>query len=393
MRQRVEGGAREKGGDGVPARDKKATAKKAASKKATAKKTDVKKAGAKKALANTAAPARVAQPQYGALPYRLAADGTVEVMLITSRETRRWVIPKGWPMRALKPHRTAEQEAFEEAGLKGKIGKTSIGRYGYKKKMADETTVPVEVTVFPLEVSGQHKRWPEKDQRDGRWFSAADAATRVEEDGLRQILATFRKPAGATESEPSSDLIKDAQAIASPKRARRQSATASDTDESRVGEDARVARASKGSKGTARNASVRGGDVTNAKAAKVGGRKKHVRKATSRADSVEGPRKTKARKAGLKNARHKGGSHDTKAVGRRDAKRLGEPPKKAMRLAAGASGKDPLKKRAAKKAAAKNIGAKKAGSPKALAPKITKKKTVLGKLRKKAAARGKKAAA
>jgi len=92
-------------------------------------------------------------------------------MLITSRETRRWVIPKGWPMRGLKPHRAAEREAYEEAGLKGHIGKVAVGTYAYEKRLANGVAVPCEVSVYPLQVTSQRKRWPEMSQRDGRWFS------------------------------------------------------------------------------------------------------------------------------------------------------------------------------------------------------------------------------
>lgn len=144
---------------------------------------------------------RKPRSQFGALPFRFDDHGGLEIMLITSRETRRWIIPKGWPMRTLKPHRTAEREAFEEAGLKGKIGKTEVGRYGYEKRLANGMTVPVEVTVFPLKVQARHKRWPEMDQRDGRWFSAEEAATLVEEDGLQELLWSF-EPAAAPKSFP-----------------------------------------------------------------------------------------------------------------------------------------------------------------------------------------------
>lgn len=141
---------------------------------------------------------RKPRAQIGALPFRVDEDGELRVMLITSRETRRWVIPKGWPMRALKPHRAAEREALEEAGLKGKIGKAEVGRYAYEKRLDNGLSVPVEVTVFPLQVVGQRKRWPEMDQRDGRWFSVEEAATLVEEEGLGRILADFEPP-GRTE--------------------------------------------------------------------------------------------------------------------------------------------------------------------------------------------------
>ncbi len=148
---------------------------------------------------------RKRRSQVGALPFRFDDDGGLRVMLITSRETRRWVIPKGWPMRALKPHRAAEREAFEEAGLKGRIGKAEIGRYAYDKRLGNGLSVPVEVTVFPLRVVGQRKRWPEMDQRDGRWFAPEEAALLVEEQGLQRILADFEPPPNAGRDETGSD--------------------------------------------------------------------------------------------------------------------------------------------------------------------------------------------
>ena len=129
--------------------------------------------------------------QVGALPFQVDSEGHLRVMLITSRETRRWVIPKGWPMRGVKPHRAAEREAYEEAGLKGKVGKTAIGTYGYEKRLADGLTIPCEVSVFAFEVMSQRKRWPEMDQRDGRWFSPDEAADLVDEEELRLLLRGF----------------------------------------------------------------------------------------------------------------------------------------------------------------------------------------------------------
>ena len=140
-------------------------------------------------------PARKPRRQVGALAYRFDDDGQIQVMLITSRESRRWVIPKGWPVRGLDPHRAAEREAFEEAGLKGDIKKKAVGVYGYEKRLASGPAVPCEVSVFPLQVTGRRKRWPEMDQREGRWLSPEDAADLVHEEGLRQILRTFKPSA------------------------------------------------------------------------------------------------------------------------------------------------------------------------------------------------------
>jgi len=126
-------------------------------------------------------------------------------MLITSRESRRWVIPKGWPVRGLKPHRAAEREAYEEAGLEGRIGKVAVGVYAYEKRLPNGPAVPCEVSVFPLQVTKQRKRWPEMGQRDGRWLTPDEAAELVQEEGLRHILRGFHPASAgsAREKKPS----------------------------------------------------------------------------------------------------------------------------------------------------------------------------------------------
>ncbi len=135
--------------------------------------------------------------QYGALPFRVAG-GDLQILLATSRETKRWVIPKGWPMKGKSPHRTAEREAFEEAGLKGKIQHRPIGTYRYEKKMKDGAFVECEVEVFPFKVSAQRRRWPEYNQRETRWFEAREAASCVQEPELADLIgklqATLARP-------------------------------------------------------------------------------------------------------------------------------------------------------------------------------------------------------
>jgi 8-oxo-dGTP pyrophosphatase MutT (NUDIX family) len=126
--------------------------------------------------------------QYAALPYRLVSNLDLEVLLVTSRETRRWVIPKGWPVQKLTPHRSAAHEAMEEAGLVGRIGRRSIGTYRYRKRLSTGSVVPCQVTVFPLKVSKQLMSWPEKDQRRTKWFKRDAAAKAVKEPELRAII-------------------------------------------------------------------------------------------------------------------------------------------------------------------------------------------------------------
>lgn len=126
--------------------------------------------------------------QYGALPLARDPDGSLKVLLVTSRETGRWVIPKGWPIKGLKPHRVAAREAYEEAGLVGEVGKRALGSYTYEKTLKNRTSVTCVVQVYPFRVRKRLRRWPEKKQRDSRWFSPEDAAAAVQEAALREIV-------------------------------------------------------------------------------------------------------------------------------------------------------------------------------------------------------------
>jgi 8-oxo-dGTP pyrophosphatase MutT (NUDIX family) len=135
---------------------------------------------------------REPRTQYAALPFRKRDDGQVEVMLITSRESRRWVIPKGWPIKALKPSMSAAQEAFEEAGVLGPPGRKKLGAYHYDKRLRSGRTQHVRVVVFPLEVSEARDEWPEKAERERRWTSPGEAAGLVDEPDLKTLLAKFK---------------------------------------------------------------------------------------------------------------------------------------------------------------------------------------------------------
>lgn len=130
--------------------------------------------------------------QYAALPWRRAPDGTIRVLLITSRETRRWIIPKGWPMKNRTPAEAAAQEAYEEAGVTGVARSKPIGRYVYGKRLRDGAVQAVTVLVFALEAMVEQLAFPEQDQREKLWTTPADAADRVDEPALKAILAGFK---------------------------------------------------------------------------------------------------------------------------------------------------------------------------------------------------------
>lgn len=129
--------------------------------------------------------------QYAALPWRPGAAGP-EVLLISSRDTGRWVIPKGWPIKGLSAAQTAAREAYEEAGLGGLVSKKPIGEFAYGKRLEDGTVQPTKVKVFALERMVQHLDWPEKGQRRMQWFTLTEAAEAVEEPDLKKIILKFR---------------------------------------------------------------------------------------------------------------------------------------------------------------------------------------------------------
>ncbi len=132
--------------------------------------------------------------QYGAIPYRMAGDD-LRVLLVTSRETRRWVIPRGNPMRGRKPHKAAAIEAFEEAGVVGRIRTKALGAFLYDKVRTKGPRACL-VKVFPLKVREVRDEWPEAHERERRWFSPEDAAELVQEPGLADLLRSFH-PKGA----------------------------------------------------------------------------------------------------------------------------------------------------------------------------------------------------
>lgn len=138
-----------------------------------------------RAVVAASGPARL---QYAALPFRIVGDRTIEVMLLTSRENRRWIVPKGWPKKGRPGHVVAAREALEEAGLVGRIGKREVGSYRYVKQLADGGGVNCNVRIYPLEVKTQLDEWPEKGERETRWFDPAAAAVLVTEPGLRKLL-------------------------------------------------------------------------------------------------------------------------------------------------------------------------------------------------------------
>jgi len=135
-------------------------------------------------------PAKAVGIQYAALPWRQTGR-RIEILLITSRESRRWVIPKGWPMKGRAPHEAAAAEALEEAGISGDVASDAIGSYSYLKGLKGEKVIPSQVIVFPLEVLSQLVHWKEKDQRQVSWFPYPKAASLVAEPALKRLIRDF----------------------------------------------------------------------------------------------------------------------------------------------------------------------------------------------------------
>jgi predicted phosphate transport protein (TIGR00153 family) len=118
-------------------------------------------------------------------------DAPIRILLVTSRDTRRWVVPKGNAPAGGPPHRAAAAEAEEEAGVIGAVCPTPLGSYRYRKRRPNGASLMVDVEVFPLAVSAQLDRWKEGHQRERRWFSLAEAADAVEERDLSDLIRSF----------------------------------------------------------------------------------------------------------------------------------------------------------------------------------------------------------
>lgn len=153
---------------------------------------------------------RPPRQQFAAICHRRRKkSGELEVLLITSRETGRWVIPKGWHMPGKQPHAIAEREAFEEAGIRGKASIEPIGSYSYLKKLKNGLKVPTRAQVHALEVKSIAKDFPEKGMRSFEWVSCEEAANRVVEPELSALFLAFSKSV-ANEAQSSPKPIKAA---------------------------------------------------------------------------------------------------------------------------------------------------------------------------------------
>jgi 8-oxo-dGTP pyrophosphatase MutT (NUDIX family) len=133
---------------------------------------------------------RNVRTQFGALCWRRRGD-EVQVLLVTSKRSQRWILPKGWPMHDATPAEAALTEAWEEAGVVGKVKTICLGIFSYQKELSDESNLPCVVAVFPVKVKTLEKFWPEKEQRQRKWYSLKQAANLVDEPELSAILKKF----------------------------------------------------------------------------------------------------------------------------------------------------------------------------------------------------------
>ncbi|WP_425041094.1 NUDIX hydrolase [Primorskyibacter sp. S187A] len=128
--------------------------------------------------------------QFGALCYRIVKDKP-QILLITSRTTKRWILPKGWPMSDVTPAQAAATEAWEEAGVKGRAFEQCLGLYSYLKTNEDAPDLPCAVLVYPVRVKKLAEEFPERAERKRKWFSPKKASLQVAEPELKAILKAF----------------------------------------------------------------------------------------------------------------------------------------------------------------------------------------------------------
>ena len=128
--------------------------------------------------------------QVAALPWRRGADG-LEVLLITSRETRRWVTPKGGRMKNRTDPEAAAQEALEEAGVEGIVDETPLGQFRYLKTLKRRAARWLTVDVYGLQVTAELDDWRERAERERVWLTREEAARRVDEPELKALIGSF----------------------------------------------------------------------------------------------------------------------------------------------------------------------------------------------------------
>ena len=132
----------------------------------------------------------MARTQLAVIPF-IMHQGQPLILMVTSRETRRWIVPKGWQEKKVTDRDQAGREAFEEAGVAGILSDKPIGSYRYDKRLKDGRVKVLEVAVYSLEVTELLDDWPEMDERERRWMTPAQAAMAVREGALAALLLSM----------------------------------------------------------------------------------------------------------------------------------------------------------------------------------------------------------
>lgn len=149
--------------------------------------------------------------QVAALPWCRRSGGEIQVLLVTSRRSGKWIIPRGWTMRFRSLPRAAKREALEEAGVRGFISREPIGHVDAPKRYPLAGTIDWRVAVFPLEVSDELHVWKEADQRERRWFSTEEAAELVSppEMGalILDLVAAKQRQSSSSREESGAGLL------------------------------------------------------------------------------------------------------------------------------------------------------------------------------------------
>ena len=126
--------------------------------------------------------------QVAALAIRISDDGEINVLLVSSRETKRWVLPKGWPSKKMSDATAAAREALQEAGVTGKVWRKPVGFYRYRKVLPQSSRI-LDVAVYVLWVRKQRKSWAEQKERTRILATLEDAGKLVREPGLKRLFA------------------------------------------------------------------------------------------------------------------------------------------------------------------------------------------------------------
>lgn len=147
--------------------------------------------------------------QVAALPF-VPTGNAIDVLLITSRRRKRWILPKGWPAKNLSLPESAAKEASEEAGVLGPVQTETVGSYDYSKNVKPGYPVPCRVFIYPLLVMQHTLAWREQSERAFKWLSLSDAADHVDDEGVSQVLEDL----AATDGECLHDFVSEAMATA-----------------------------------------------------------------------------------------------------------------------------------------------------------------------------------